>query len=288
MIALAYGTYGMAEFSPPDAIDHIAAAGYSGVELTLADGYRNAAPRLDPTIARAVRERLSATGLSLVAVLSRINVMGSAAEHAANLTVLDEQAASSHACGAGENPVITFTMGGKSGDWLDRRNELVDRLAALGTRAATNGTVLAVEPHVGGLVDSAERATWLIDRVASDKVRLNFDISHFSVPGLQYRIDALVGRLVPLSVHAHVKDSVTAEDGFRFVLPGAGAFDYAAYFAAMERAGWTHPVTVEVSAMVFRQPGYDPLQAMRSSFAALDRARRAARTNSLTVGIQSH
>jgi len=283
MIALAYGTYGMADISPQEAIDHIAAAGYAGVELTLADGYRDAAPRLDPAIARAIRERLSATGLGLVAILSRINVMGSPAEHAGNLGVLDEQAASGQACGAGDGAVITFTMGGKSSDWLDQRNELADRLAALGARAAANGTVLAVEPHVGGLVDSAERAAWLIDRVSNDRVRLNFDISHFSVPGLQYRTDELVDGLAPLAVHAHVKDSVATEDGFRFVLPGEGAFDYAAYFAAMERAGWTGPVTVEVSAMVSRRPGYDPLAAMRTSFAALDRARRATRT--ATAGI---
>jgi sugar phosphate isomerase/epimerase len=283
MIALAYGTYGMADFSPPEAIDHIAAAGYAGIELTLADGYRDAAPRLDPAIARAVRERLAATGTGLVAILSRINVLGSAAEHLANLAILDEQAASGQACGAGEGAIITFTMGGKSADWLDQRDTLVDRLAALGARASANGTVLAVEPHVGGLVDSAERATWLIDRVGNERVRLNFDISHFSVPGLQYRTDALVDRLAPLAVHAHVKDSVATEDGFRFVLPGAGGFDYAAYFAAMQHAGWTRPITVEVSAMVFRRPDYDPLEAMRTSFAALDRARRGASTAPVAV-----
>lgn len=274
MIDLAFGTYGMAAFSPPQAIDHIAAAGYTGVELTLADGYRDASPRLEAGIARAVRERLGATGLELNAVLARLNLMGSADEHAANLVVLDDIANSMHACGIGDDAVVTFTMGGRAQDWDDRRDLLVERLGIMGERAARNGSVLAIEPHCGGLVDSADRAAWLLDAIGNSRVCLNFDISHFSLPGMTYDAGALVSQLVPLAVHAHVKDSVRTDDGFRFVLPGEGSFDYPAYFAALAAAGWSRPVTVEVSAMVFRREGYDALDAMRSSFAVLDRARR--------------
>jgi inosose dehydratase len=177
-------------------------------------------------------------------------------------------------CGA-TAPIITFTMGGARAEWPERRSELVDRLAVLGDLAAAEGAILAVEPHARGLIDSVDRAEWLMHTVDQPAVRLNFDASHYALPGVAFDLADAVGRLLPWSVHAHIKDSIGEGDGFRFVLPGDGPFDLAAYFAALERAGWTRPVTVEVSAMVFNRPGYDPFDAVNRTYETLDAARRA-------------
>ena len=50
---------------------------------------------------------------------------------------------------------------------------------------------------------------------------------------------------------------------------GEGTTDYGAYFKKLHALGYRGDVVVEVSGMVFKQPGYDPVAAARKSFAAL-------------------
>jgi sugar phosphate isomerase/epimerase len=279
VIPLAYGTYGLAAFSPWESIDLIAASGYSGIELTLAEGYRNAGTRMSASETHQTKERLEATGLALVAVLARLEVLdASGTPRPATRGQLREIIASGQALSATDQLIVTFTMGGRTGNWPQGRAELVDELGQLGAIAASEGAVLAVEAHVGGLVDRPDRVHWLIQQVGLDSVRINFDISHFALPGTNYDTLGLIRELLPLAVHAHVKDSIATSDGFRFVLPGSGSFDYTQYFAGLMASGWERPVTVEVSAMVFGQPDYDPLRAMDSSYRALADALAQAQT----------
>lgn len=273
MIPLAYGTYGLARFSPWESIDRIAAVGYTGVELTLADGYRNAGTRLAPDETRKTKERLQATGLTLVGVLARLDVIGRDGRAVQeNRDVLREVISSGLSLEPDRPLVVTFTMGGQEAMWPQKRTELADELGELGSIAAAEGAVLAVEAHVGGLIDRPERVQWLIEQVGRESVRINFDISHFTLPGMQYETADLIRELLPLAVHAHVKDSVPTKDGFRFVLPGSGSFDYREYFSGLIESGWQRPVTVEVSAMVFNGDDYDPDRAMERSFHALSDA----------------
>jgi sugar phosphate isomerase/epimerase len=189
---------------------------------------------------------------------------------------LREIIASGRALSPSEPLVVTFTMGGRTGTWPLGGAELVEELGALGAIAAAEGALLAVEAHVGGLIDRPDRLRWLIEQVGLDSVRINFDISHFTLPGTDYDTIGLIRELLPLAVHAHVKDSIPTAEGFRFVLPGSGSFDYTQYFAGLTESGWQRPVTVEVSAMVFGQPDYDPVEATKSSFRALADARAQA------------
>jgi hypothetical protein len=48
--------------------------------------------------------------------------------------------------------------------------------------------------------------------------------------------------------------------------------DYVRYLTAMERAGYTGHIVVEISLMVQRRPGYDALDAASQSYLALARA----------------
>jgi inosose dehydratase len=280
MIQLAYGTYGLATIPLDEAIAAVAATGYDGLELTLADGYPGVSTRLTKAEGAAIRGKLERAGLDLVAVMLKAIVLTTGDRRGMEADELRAAIQSARHAGAGDAAVVTFTMGGATGEWPARRQELVDRLMVLGEVAVAEGGLLAVEPHARGLIDSVERAAWLIEAVAHPAIRLNFDVSHYALPGVAFDLDAAVAKLLPVSVHTHVKDSVATADGFRFVLPGEGAFDFAAYFAALERAGWRRPVTVEVSAMVFNAAGYQPLEAMRACFAALNPARAGGRPKS--------
>jgi inosose dehydratase len=275
MIPLAYGTYGLGAVPLETAIPAIAQAGYEGIELTLADGYPGIGARIGAAGGAAVRDLTRRAGLALTAFLAKATVLGSADRAGMSEGDLRDLIVSGRHCGVAA-PIVTFTMGGAHAEWPARRDELVNRLSVLGAIADAEGAVLAVEPHARGLIDSVERAEWLMRTLDLPSVRLNFDVSHYALPGVAFDLGEAIRRLLPYAVHAHIKDSIAEGEGFRFVLPGEGPFDLAGYFAALGRAGWTRPVTVEVSAMVFGRPGYEPLAAIGKTYAALDAARRAA------------
>ena len=59
-------------------------------------------------------------------------------------------------------------------------------------------------------------------------------------------------------------------------VPGEGDFDYARYLRALDAAGYSGFVTVEISVMVQRRPGYDPAEVAQRSFDTLVAAARAS------------
>lgn len=103
---------------------------------------------------------------------------------------------------------------------------------------------------------------------------MNFDISHFTLLGLT--LEETVPVMVPYSVHTHIKEGRRREEGIEFLLPGAGGFDYAAYLRAMHQAGWNGPITVEITAMIWARPDYEPFAAAAFPYATLDKASQAA------------
>jgi len=167
-------------------------------------------------------------------------------------------------------PVMTTTAGTKPQDWEALNGRLVERLHALGEYAARRGVTLALEPHVGQIIERPEHVVWLIEQVALPNVRLNFDISHFNVLGLP--MEATVAMLAPLAVHTHIKDERGYAPNHQFLIPGEGDFDYVAYLKAMQAVGYTGFITVEVSVMVQRRPGYDPLAAAKQSYQVVSKA----------------
>ena len=71
--------------------------------------------------------------------------------------------------------------------------------------------------------------------------------------------------------------TATASNGqVRYLLPGEGDFDLVTFFKAVAAAGITVPITVEVTAQIWRQPNYAPWPVAEKCFSALDNARREA------------
>jgi len=77
-------------------------------------------------------------------------------------------------------------------------------------------------------------------------------------------------------VHTDLKDQRGRSPNHEFLVPGEGDFDYARYLKALQTAGYTGYLTVEISVMVQRRPGYDPAEVASRSFrtviAAAERA----------------
>ena len=271
---IAYGTYGMPKTPPAQAVAAVADIGYDGIEISCGDAFPTAPAKLDAPQRAALREQLVSAGLEVPALMLCIQFFSDDPQvHQANLETFRRTCELGHDLGLAE-PVVTFTMGGSTAKYEQQRDEFVRRLRDYGAAAAEEGSLVAAEPHVGGAIDRPDRAVWLVEAVDLPRVRLNFDISHFSLIGLG--IDECVEPLAPLAVHTHVKDGRMVDGKVQFLLPGQGDFDYSAYLLAMERAGWTGHITVEISGQIWNAPGYDPIAAARESYQALDGAFTAA------------
>ena len=80
--------------------------------------------------------------------------------------------------------------------------------------------------------------------------------------------------LVPFAVHTDLKDQRGRSPDHEFLVPGEGDFDFARYLRALDGAGYTGDVTVEISVMVQRRPDYDPAEvAARSNRTLVEAAR---------------
>ena len=271
---IAYGTYGMPNTPPEEALSRLSTIGYDGVEIAVGPNFPTHPRKLDPSQRRELQASISDLGLDIPALMLLINFLSEdAGAHRENLEALEQAAELGHDLGLDE-PVVTFTMGGSTARYEEQRDEFVRRLNDYAEVAAKARCMLAAEPHVGGAIDRPERALWLVEAVGSPLVRLNFDISHFDLIGLS--TDECVSAMVPHSVHTHVKDGRMVDGKVQFLLPGQGEFDYLAYLRAMNAAGWTGHITVEISGQIWNGPDYDPVAAAAESYAALNNAFKLA------------
>ena len=269
---LGYSTWGMPTVPIDIAIRHLARLGFDGMELTVIPRWVTELSTLDQAARQRIRMLLDETGLQLPAVAGHTSLLAQdPAEHAQNMRRLQGGVdlcvdLARH----GEMPCLNTTAGAHPEDWGQLKEQLVERLHTLGVYAAERGVMVAIEPHVGSILDLPEKAIWVIEHVNLPNVRLNFDISHFNVIGLS--IEQTVPLLVPYTVHTHVKDERGRAPQHEFLIPGEGEFDYVRYLKAMAAAGYTGFITVEISIMVQQRPGYDPLAAATQSYHVLHQA----------------
>ncbi|NOZ22914.1 MAG: sugar phosphate isomerase/epimerase [Planctomycetes bacterium] len=272
---LAYGTYGLPGVMPEDAAPRLAEIGYEGLEITAIDRFCADPDKMDAARREKLRDLLQEHGMAVPSIMLLLKVMGDEEGlHEQNLKEFRKAAQLSADLTVGRTPVVTSTMGGGKGPWEDFREELVRRLGDYAKIAEELGVVFAIEPHVGGQFDVPEKAVWVMDNMKHPSIKVNFDISHFAV--VDMTIDQCVPVLVPHAVHTHVKDGRMVDGKVKFLLPGEGDFDYAAYFKAMADAGWDDFITVEVSGMVSNRPDYEPYQAAQFCFDVLSKAMEEA------------
>lgn len=275
---LGYSTWGMPGVRLDVALPHLAQLGFDGVELTVVDpgGFKNVdceLSMLDAPRRRHIRELLDRTGLLLTGLHAGTArfLAQDQSERAASLRRLEETVRLAvDLAGAGEPPPVVATVGGRPEDWEQVRHRLAEEAGNFARFAGSHGVIYAIEPHVGSALDRPEKAAWLIETVGLPHLRVNFDISHFNVIGLS--IEESVPLMAPLAAHTHVKDERGRAPEHQFLIPGEGEFDYVRYLKAMQAAGYTGCITVEISVMVQRRPDYDPLAAAAQSYRVLARA----------------
>jgi sugar phosphate isomerase/epimerase len=169
-------------------------------------------------------------------------------------------------------PCVVSMAYGKPESYETDREVVAERFGELAQHAVSRGVVIALEPHVGQAFDQPEKIVWLMDRINSPGYKLNLDNSHFECMGRD--LDEYIPLLIPYTVHTELKDQRGRYPNHEFMVPGEGEFDYARYLSAMEKVGFDGCVTIEISVMIQRRPGYDPAEVARRSFATLTAAER--------------
>jgi inosose dehydratase len=254
-----------------DALAAIARLGYEGVELTVLPNYTTALERLDAAERRRIRGLLDDHGLELPAIAAHTSLLAEEPEaHATNMARLKAAAELATEWGREHPPALNTTSGGRRDTWEQNAARLLDRVGELAAYAGQRGVTLAIEPHVGAALDSPEKTLRLLKAVGSPFLKVNFDVSHFEAVGLPTA--ETVAALAPHSVHTHVKDTRGFYPDHEFLIPGEGDFDYPSFLRALRAAGYDGYITVEVSVMVQRRPGYDPFAAAEFSYRTLSAA----------------
>lgn len=269
---LGYSTWGMPKVPVDEALAHLAGLGFDGVELTVIPGYTTELIKLDAVERSRIRRLLEKHHLLLPAIAAHSSLVSDdTATHAANMARLKGAVDLAVELAQEDTmPAVNTTPGGKPEEWDTIRDLLVERTRELVEYAQARSVTIAMEPHVGAVINTPEKVLQLLELVDSPYLKVNFDISHFDIVGLT--IQDTVAALAPHTAHTHVKDQRGRVPNYEFLIPGEGDFDYLNYLKAMQAHGYDGFITVEVSVMVQRRPGYDPFAAATLSYETLSRA----------------
>ena len=269
---LGYTTWGMPELSIDVAVDHIAALGYDGIEIAVLPGWTTAIDTLDAAERKRILKLVNDKGLTISAVSGHASLLDSdPAVNARNLQRLkDAIDLAVEWAQDGRVPYVNTLSGGRTADWDAQKELFAERLLPAAEYAEAKGVVLAMEPHVDGLVDMPDRTVTILNMVNSPALKVNFDISHFDIMGMS--TEESVSILAPYSVHTHVKDQRGRYPNYEFLTPGEGDFDYVEYLTVMQKYGYDGFINAEVSKMRQAKPGYDPLAGCTLSYNTLSKA----------------
>ena len=273
---LGFSGWAMRELPVDQQIAIVKEAGYASMALVSGPGFGLDAVRADAAERKRIRRLLDDAGLELSAVCGHATQLDPDPEkRAANAARIRATVDLAAELAEPAGPPCVVSMGYGTPDTYDQDRELLaERFGELAPYAVSRGVAIALEPHGGQAFDQPEKIVWLMERIDSPGYRLNLDNSHFECMGRD--LDEYIPMLLPYTVHTELKDQRGRYPKHEFLVPGEGDFDYARYLTAMDRVGYAGCVTVEISVMVQRRPGYDPAEVARRSFATLTAAERAS------------
>ena len=272
---IGYGTYGMQTEDIFDALPRLRAIGYEAVEISTGDDWPTAPHKLHAGTREALAKTIADLGFASPVTMALLPICTRGDARPAVLEKFDAACVLAHDLAHGNAPgILVSTLGGLTGAWDEVKHTYCEMLIELGDRASEHNVILAAEPHAGHPLDTPHKVDWLMRHADHDNVKVNFDISHFHVD--HFDLQTSVDLCAPYTVSTHIKDGYRANGEVRYQLPGEGNLDLVAYFNAIAAAGIAVPITVEVTAQIWKSPDYDPWPVAERCFKALDDARREA------------
>ena len=275
MIPIGFSTYATQRVDVFEALPKIRAIGYDAVEIAVGDAWQTAPQKLDRNTRNRLADTLRDLGFPSPALFGPVSTCARGSDRQAMRTRFIQNCILAGDLNFSGGPaIVTTTVSGPLSDWEADREAVAADLRELGDLAVEHHVILAVEPHVGAIVDTPEKAVWLMDHTRHPNLKIHFDHSHFHVQGIDLKRAADL--CLPHTVHIHVKDGYMKDGAVTFLLPGEGSLDLVAYFQALLDADAEVPVGAEVSAMIWNRPDYDPWRAAEFCYRALSSARQQA------------
>lgn len=272
---LGYGTYAMPTVDIFEALPRLRDIGYEAIEINVGDDWPTAPQKLTASDRTKLVKALQDCDFPPPVLMCLLPICTQGDERNAVLQKFDAACALTQDLNFGDTPTpIVSTPGGIRGDWEDNKDQLRDSLLYVADQTAKHNVIFAVEPHAGQMLDTPDKVAWLMENTQHEFLKVNFDISHFHV--IDIDLQHSVNLCAPYTVSTHIKDGYMKDGKVNYQLPGDGTLDLVAYFKAVNAAGITCPITVEVTAQIWRQEGYDPWPAAEKSFKALADARAKA------------
>jgi sugar phosphate isomerase/epimerase len=266
---LGISLYGMKNVALPEAVATSARIGYRNVELCLDAGYPTEPAKFSPAARQALRKQLESLGLTISGLMLNLNLVDPAL-HAANLDAIKAAAQLAHDVQPSSPPPIETVTRGKPETWESLKSGMVDRVREWGDAAAVARVRIVVKAHVNMAVNTPDQLLWLLREANRPALRVAYDYSHFELREIS--MEESWRKLAPLTDFVHVKDTAGTAKKATMLLPGDGRTNYRTLFRLLRSSGYRGPVVVEVSSMIFNQPGYDPVRAAEKSYAALTAA----------------
>lgn len=263
---LGFSTWSTRDLPLDETIRQLDRIGYDGVEIAVNAGWTGDVDGLDAAARARIRRLLDDTGIELSALVSghRDQVAETAAYERGKERYRRELDLALEWARPGLIPAMDVAVGGTSDQWEQLKDLIVERVAETVAISAERNVVVALEPHSGQAVDTPARMLYVIEQVDSPFCRINFDISHFDVYGIP--IEESIRLMAPYTAHTHIKDERGLFPNHEFLIPGEGGFDYATYLRLMHQYEYRGHVSPEISLMVQRRPGYDPVAAMEQTY----------------------
>jgi L-ribulose-5-phosphate 3-epimerase len=228
-------------YSLEEALDGIARAGFTSVELTSVPGWTEHVRReADDEEIQRVKNLLAQYRLTAVSFAGHSDLVSDEG-------VAEFRKALNIARKLGITKVTTSTGGHadtSSGSLDEQRNAFLDRIRPLADEAAQDGIDICLETH-GGLLATGQISKALIEEIGKPNIGINYDpgnVIHYGDVRPEQDLPGAADRVI----HMHVKDQIGGAGVWNFPTVGTGEVDFASLFKTLDEAGFDGPCSVEI------------------------------------------
>jgi len=241
-----------------DALEGIAAAGFRYIELSAVRGWTEDIPLdADARALSHIQRQLNHLALTPISLSGH-----------SDLTTREGVALGKQALDLCDRMGIDLLNTAIGGHYSENEDEaaFMGNIHDLADYAAERGIMIGIEVH-GEITSSGRKAVEVIERIARDNVRINYDTGNVEFyDGGTKAVDDLAAT-VPLMVHCHLKDHIGGARVWNFPALGAGEVDFKRIFDICVQNEFAGPFSVELEFTGEPFPALDEVnRAMAASY----------------------
>jgi len=261
-----FGTYGMKSLTAEQAIGALADIGFDSVMLDCSTGWDSDPSNLPAARRADIRKSLNDRGVRLPALEDDLHPDHDDKKNAAQEEHLKALAQLSHDLSPDAPPIVETMIGGTA-EWSKIKPLFLKRLESWAKIAQSSDITLAIKAHANTSMYRVDQAVELFRELGSPpRLKLCYDFSHFVLTDMTMK--QTIEMALPWTVSVVMKDAVMEKGKRIFKLPGeSGLIDYPALFRQFYTGGYRGDFSCEISAMIWRKPGYDPIATAKQCYA---------------------